>query len=172
MRRTVFAVLALSFAICWPCTALAQSSGDEAAVNQVIDRVFELEVAKDMTAQAELMADDRIRILPQIGRMTDHAMDMQMQQAVMDLEDDIVPGIQWFYEVRDRIIRFYGDGDVAVASFYIYSTFVLPAGAPTDLPGYATQSQPFVLTWVMEKQQGDWKIVHTHGSSLNPPVVQ
>ena len=174
MRRLVFAVLALSLVICWPSTALAQSSGDEAAVNQVIDRVFELEVAKDMTAQAELMADDRIRILPQIGRITDHAMDMQMQQAVLDLEDDIVPGIQWFYEVRDRIIRFYGDGDVAVASFYLYSTFVLPAGVPTDLDlaQYATRTQPIVVTWVLERQRGEWKIVHSHGSPLGPPVVQ
>ena len=172
MRQTVLAVLALTLVMCWPSTVLAQSSGDEAAVNQLIDRVFELEAAKDMTTQAELMSDDRLWVVEGFGRKTDQAMNMQYQQAVLDREDEILPGIQWFYEVRDRIIRFYGDGDVAVASFYLYSTFVLPAGAPTDLPGYATQSQPLVLTWIMEKQQGDWKIVHTHVSNLGPPVVQ
>ena len=171
MRFLMPIVLAFTIAICWPISAVAQSGGDEAAVNQVIDRIFELEVVKNMTAQAELMADDRIRITPQ-GRKTDHALDMRYQQAVMDREDDLVPGIQWFYEVRDRIVRFYGDGDVAVASFYLYSTFVLPAGAPTDLPGYATQSQPVVITWVLEKQQGDWKIVHSHSSLLGSPVGQ
>jgi len=31
----------------------------------------------------------------------------------MDVEDDLVPGIQRFIEARDRIIRFYGDGEVA-----------------------------------------------------------
>ena len=172
MRRLVFGVLALSLVLCWPSTVLAQSSGDEAAVNQVIDRLWELELAKDLTAQAELMADDRIWIAPGFGRMTDQAMNMQQQQAAMDLEDDLVPGIQWFIDIRDRIIRFYGDGDVAVATFYLYRTFVLPADAPTDLTGYATQLQPWVLTWVLERQRGDWKIVHTHSSALGPPVVQ
>ena len=172
MRRLVFAVFALFLVLCWPSSVLAQTSGDEAAVNQVIDRVFELEVAKDMTAQAALMADDRIRILPQIGRITDHAMDMQMQQAVLDLEDEVVPDIQWFYEVRDRIIRFYGDGDVAVASFYLYRTFVLPADAPIEPAQYALRAQPIVITWVLERQRGEWKIVHSHGSPLGPPVVQ
>lgn len=171
--RFVFPILfVFTISILLPCSALAQSSGDEAAVNRVIDQVFELEVAKDLTAQAELMADDRIWIIPGLGRMTDQALNMRNQQAVMDVEDDLVPGIQRFMEARDRIIRFYGDGEVAVASFYFYNTFVLPADAPTDLPQYATQFPPQVITWVLEKQQGDWKIVHTHYSSLGPPVVQ
>lgn len=172
MRFVLPKLFAFTIAVFLPCAALAQSSGDEAAVNRVIDRVFELELAKDMTAQAELMANDRIWIFPGLGRKTDQALNMRNQQAVMDVEDDLVPGIQRFIEARDRIIRFYGDGDVSVASFYFYTTFILPADAPTDLPQYATQFPPQVITWVLEKQQGDWKIVHTHYSSLGPPVVQ
>ena len=79
MRFVLPKLFAFTIAIFLPCIAFAQSSGDEAAVNRVIDQVFELELAKDMTAQAELMADDRIWIFPGLGRKTDQALNMEAQ---------------------------------------------------------------------------------------------
>ena len=172
MRSLVPKVLAFTVVLCVPCTALAQGSGDLDAINRVIDQVFELEVAKDLTAQAELMSADRIYVLQGAGRRTDQAKNMQLQQAVLDQETETVPGIQWFIDARDRIIRFYGDGNVAVASFYVYSTYVLPADAPDDFDQNTPQPQPTVITWVFEKLQGQWKIVHTHISDLGPPIGQ
>lgn len=172
MRSLVLKILTLTIAVVIPCTALAQGSGDEDAINRVIDQIFELEVARDLTAQAELMAADRIWISQGAGRKTDQTMNMRYQQAVLDLQEETAPGTKWFYEVRDRIIRLYGDGNVAVASFYLYVPFVLPADAPTDVVQNSTQFQPFVCTWVFEKLQGEWKMVHTHTSDLGPPVGQ
>jgi hypothetical protein len=172
MRSLVPKVLAFTIAVCIPCTALAQGSGDEDAINRFIDQYSQLEDAVDMTAQATLMTADRIWIAEGLGRITNQAQNMQIQQAGFDVQNEILPGVQWFTDARDRIIRFYGRGDVAVASFYWYRTFVLPANAPDDLVQYAAQSEPSVITMVLEKQGGDWKIVHTHNSALGPPIGQ
>jgi hypothetical protein len=170
MRSVVAKVLALTIAVCVPCTSLAQGSGDEDAINRLIDQYSQLEDAVDMTVQAALMTADRIWIAQASGRRTNQAMNMRIQQAGFDVRNEILPGVQWFTDARDRIIRFYGRGDVAVASFYWYRTFVLPANAPDDLVQNAVQPQPSVITMVLEKQGGDWKIVHTHNSALGPPV--
>jgi hypothetical protein len=61
---------------------------------------------------------------------------------------------------------------VAVASFYWYRSFVLPANAPDDLVQDFAQSQPMAFTTVLEKRDGEWKIVHTHVSALGLPVQQ
>jgi hypothetical protein len=172
MRSLVPKVLAFTIAVCIPCTALAQGSGDEDAINRFIDQYSQLEDAVDMTAQAALMTADRIWIAEGLGRITNQAQNMQIQQAGFDVQNEILPGVQWFTDARDRIIRFYGRGDVAVASFYWYRTFVLPANAPDDVVRDAAQSQPSVITMVLEKQGGDWKIVHTHNSALGPPTGQ
>jgi ketosteroid isomerase-like protein len=151
---------------------LAQGSGDEDAINRLIDHYSQLEDAADMTAQAALMTADRVWIAQALGRMTNQAMNMRIQQAGFDVQKEILPGAQWFTDARDRLIRFYGRGDVAVASFYWYVTVVLPANATDEQVQNAVQPQPAVLTMVLEKQGGDWKIVHTHNSALGPPVGQ
>jgi ketosteroid isomerase-like protein len=172
MRSLVPKVLAFTIAVFIPCTALAQGSADEDAINRLIDQYTQLDDAFDMTAQAALMTVDRIWIGQANGRRTNQAMNMQIQQAAFDRSNEILPGIQQFTDARDRIIRFYGRGDVAVASFYWYRTFVLPANAPDDVVQNFVQPQPMVFTTVLEKQSGEWKIVHTHVSALGPPVGQ
>ena len=172
MRSLVPKVLALTIAVCIPCTALAQGSGDEDAINQLIDQYSQLEDAADMTAQAALITADRVWIAQALGRMTNQAMNMRIQQAGFDVQNEILPGVQWFTDARDRLIRFYGRGDVAVASFYWYVTVVLPANATDEQVRNAVRPQPAVLTMVLEKQGGDWKIVHTHNSALGPPIGQ
>ncbi len=165
-----FAVLLTMAVIASPL--LAQSSRDQDAINRLIDRYGQLEDAGDMVAQAELMTADRIWIGQGAGRRTDQAMNMRLQLAGFDVQKEILPNVQWFTEARDRIIRFYGNGSVAVASFYWYRVFTLPADAPDDIVQNATQPQPLVFTLVLEKQGGEWKIVHTHNSQLGPPVGQ
>lgn len=172
MRSLAPKLLTLIIAVCVPLAASAQSSGDEDAINRLIDQYTQLDDSFDMTAQAALMAADRIWIGQANGRRTNQAMNMQIQQAGFDRTNEILPGIQQFTDARDRIIRFYGRGDVAVASFYWYRTFVLPADAPDEVVQNFVQPQPMVFTTVLEKQGGDWKIVHTHVSALGPPVGQ
>ncbi len=47
--------------------------------------------------------------------------------------------------------KFYGNGSVAVASFYWYRTAVVPPGMPKDVAQNAAAAQPAALTLVLTK---------------------
>jgi hypothetical protein len=126
-----------------------------------------LEDAGDMVAQAQLMTADRVWIAQWQGRRTNQDMNMRSQQAAFDAGQEYLPGIRWFTDARDRLIKFYGNGNVAVASFYWYRTFVLPGNTPPEIAATFVPFNPAVITLVLEKQGGDWKIVHTHNSELS-----
>lgn len=158
------------FAFClllFPTTFL--SAQDTEAINKLIDKYGEAEDAGDMVTQAKLMTADRVWIGPAgSGRITNQAMNMESQQSQFDAAKEFVAGVKWFTDDRDRLIKFYGDGKVAVASFYRYTRFVLPPDTPLEKAKLISSLQPVVITLVLEKK-GDWKIVHTHVSSLDPP---
>lgn len=149
----------------------AQSRTDQDAIQRVIDQYNQTEDAGDMMAQAKLMSGDRVWIGPApLGRQTDQAMNMRAQQAQYDVQKKLVPGLQWFTSARDRLVKFYGNGAVAVASFYWYRTPVIPAGTTREVAqGIEAAAAPVAITLVLEKQGGEWKIVHTHVSTLLPP---
>ena len=64
------------------------------------------------------MSDDRVWIGDNgLGRMTNQSLNMNMQQSQFDAMLKSINGIKWFTDARDRLIKFYGDGKVAVASF-------------------------------------------------------
>ena len=136
-------------------TALAQGRGDLEDINNFIDRYGALEDAMDMAAQSEMIAEDRVWMAQGGGRRTDQAQNMRIQQAGMDAARAAAPGVRAFTEDRDRVIKFYGNNTVAVASFYRYRTFVGAANAP-----------PNMVTLVLEKSGNDWKIVHSHFSAF------
>ena len=77
-----------------------------------------------------------------------------------------MPGVQTFTEDRDRLIKFYGNGTVAVASFYRYRTIILPPDAPREVAQSVQQPPPAAVTLVLEKRDGAWRIVHSHFSNL------
>jgi hypothetical protein len=162
--------LALALTILVPGLASAQrqGGGDVDAINRLLDRYGALEDSMAMNAQAQLMSADRVWIAQGAGRRTDQATNMRVQQAAMDQMKKKAPGLQSFTEDRDRLIRFYGNGSVAVASFYRYSTYILPAATPPDVAKDIVPDRPSVFTLVLEKRDGDWRIVHTHVSELSP----
>lgn len=158
------AVLALSVASA--SRAQVPHQADQDAINQLIDRYGATEDAMDMTTQAQLIAPDRVWIGQGAGRRTDQATNMRIQQAAMDQLKKLVPGIQTVTEDRDRLVKFYGNGTVAVASFYRYQTVVLPPGTPREVAQGIQLRPPAAVTLVLEKRDGAWKIVHTHFSNL------
>jgi len=168
MRSLVLKVLTLSVVLCVPSAALAQGSGDVDAINQLIDRYGALEDAMDMTTQAGLMSEDRVWIAQGFGRRTNQAQNIAIQQATFDAMKEQAPGIKTFTEDRDRLIKFYGNGRVAIASFFRYQTAVLPADAPEAVVAAMSVIPASAATLVLEKQNGEWKIVHTHFSALGP----
>jgi ketosteroid isomerase-like protein len=151
--------------------ALAQNC-DTAGINALIDRYASTEAEGDMPAQARLMSDDRVWVAFGQGRMTNQAMNMQGQQAWFDFEDGVVRGLHRYVDARDRLIRCYGNGDVAVASFYWYQQVVPPSTITAEQAEMLGQPpQPSVVSLVLERRGGDWSIVHTHTSPLSPPVA-
>jgi ketosteroid isomerase-like protein len=167
MRALLRSAVVLVVALGSPSLAAGQGQGDIDAINQLIDRYGALEDAMDMTGQAQLMAPDRVWIAQGGGRRTDQAANMRIQQAGFDQTKAVAPGIQTFTEDRDRVIKFYGNGSsVAVASFYRYTTVILPPDVPQAVAAAFQPVPPSVVTLVLEKRDGAWKIVHTHFSAL------
>src|SRR5207247_11022863 len=104
------------------------------------------------------------------GREADQEKIMRAQHAQYDVQKKLVPGLQWFTEARDRLVKFHGNGAVAVASFYWYRQPVIPAGTPREVAqGIEATAVPVAITLVLEKQGGDWKGVATDGAYLLPP---
>ena len=149
--------------------ALQAQDDDVDAIQRLIDRYGELEDAMDMAGQAKLMSADRVWIGQAVGRITDQAVNMKIQQAQYEQLKKTVRGIQTFTDDRDRLIKFYGGGVVAVASFYRYTTTVFPANTDPDV-AEGLGLAPAVATLVLEKRGSDWKIVHTHFSDLGAPA--
>jgi len=171
MKRLSLVPFALAVALLIPAVAHAQGQSDIDAINRLIDRYGEFEDAMDMVGQASLISADRVWIAQGAGRRTNQAQNMVIQAAAFDAVKAQVPGIRFFTEDRDRLIKFHGNGTVAVVSLYRYRTFVLPPDTPSAVADAIAPIQPNALTMVLEKRGDEWKIVHTHFSSLGPPVA-
>jgi len=149
----------------------AQAPADIQVINRLIDEYSRLEDAGDMQTQAKFMAEDRVWIAQDSGRMTDQSQNMRRQQANLDAVKAAFPNVKWFTDARDRLIKFYANGAVAVASFYWYRLYVAPADMPPEkLEMLGKQPVPIAITLVLEKRGGNWIIVHTHSSNLTPPI--
>lgn len=149
----------------------AQSQADRDAVNRLLDQYTRFEEAMDMTAQSGLISENRVWIAQAAGRRTDQAKNMEIQQAQMALLKARMPGLRWFVEDRDRLVRFHANGMVAIASFFRYSTYLIPPGTPPEVSEGLTDVPASAFTLVLEKVGGEWKIVHTHVSNLGPPAA-
>ena len=156
-----FLLFALALGMLMPSAAAAQRQGDIDAINRLIDRYGTLEDAMDMNAQGQLMSADRVWIVQAAGRRTDQATNMRIQQATFDQLKKRFPGVQTFTEDRDRLIKLYGNGSVAVASFFRYTTTLLPPATPPEV-AKEFGPQAVAISLVLEKRDSDWKIVHTH----------
>ena len=158
----------LAGSLIMPTVTAAQRQADVDAINGLIDQYGTLEDAMDMTSQAKLMVADRVWVAQGAVRRTDQAVNMRIQQAGYDALKKQVPGVQSFTEDRDRLVKFYANGAVAIASFYRYTTLILPPNTPPDVAKALAAPPAGVVTLVLEKRDGQWKIVHTHVSSLAP----
>ena len=141
---------------------------DLASINILIYNYSKTEDDGTLLEQAKLMSDDRVWIGNNgAGRITNQSLNMNMQQTQVDALFKSISGIKWFTDARDRLIKFYGDGNVAVASFYWYRTFVLPPNTSFENRDIMSkQPDPVAISLVLEKKEGNWKIVHTHTSLL------
>ena len=138
------------------------------AINKLIDNYSKTEDEGKLLEQAKMMSKDRVWIGNNgAGRITDQSLNMIVQQSQVDAVMKSISGIKWFTDTRDRLIKFYGDRKVAVASFYWYRTFILPPNTNSEKRNMMKkQPDPVAISLVLEKKKGVWKIVHTHTSLL------
>jgi len=66
------------------------------------------------------------------------------------------------FDLRCRDLRVYINKDTAIATAYLVGTVATPHGPATRVSGRSS--------WVHLRQNGEWKIAHTHLSPLSPEV--
>jgi len=64
------------------------------------------------------------------------------------------------FNLRCRDLRVYIHKDTAIATAYLVGTVTNPNGLPTRVTGRSS--------WVHLRQNGEWKIAHSHLSPLSP----
>tara|TARA_B100001059_G_scaffold146939_1_gene146774 strand:+ start:72 stop:551 length:480 start_codon:yes stop_codon:yes gene_type:complete len=147
------AIMALLFSF----SAKADDMDD---VQALLDAYIETE--SDLMAQTRLMSDDRIFIngTPAM-RMTDNQANMKGQIHVDSRRQQMDPSAIYYATREDQIVRVYGDA--AVASFRRNLNFRPSAEGMRN--GMSNNTARQLVTVVMAKIDGDWKIVHTHISA-------
>lgn len=160
MRRMLLTMLLLIV-----CAGLAQA-GDKEDIEAVINEYNRLDEVGDMMAQARLMTADRLYVFPG-GRYTSQAnqtWNMKMQQEGADRAKKLDPGSKSFITAVDPVIRVYGTAAVAN---YIRYTVIIPSAERTGPP---PQTPPIIITLVLVKEAGAWKIALSHFSPVYPPT--
>jgi len=118
-----------------------------------------IETESDLMAQNALMSEDRIFIIGAPAmRMTDNKTNMMRQMHVNNRSEEMDPNSIYYATREDQIVRVYGDA--AVASFRRNLNFLPSAEGMRN--GMSNNTTRQLVTVVMAKVEGDWKIVHTH----------
>ena len=165
MKFIALQVLFLTFTL-FTMTGQAQNKNDIALIRQLLESYRYTEDAGDLITQGTLMTLDRVWLGEfASGRRSDNVGNMRIQQAQVERRSTLMPGLLQFLEDREQLVKFYGDGNVAVASFYRYVTRVFPPNTSPDvMREYKLANE--MLTIVMEKNRDEWLIVHTHISAI------
>lgn len=162
--KLLLSILCATTFVTLPPYAISGEPADIAAIERLLAQYRISQDANDLVAQAKLMTPDRVWINQSGVRRTDNIENMRVQQAEADNQKKRVPGLQNLTMDRDVLIKFYGRGDVAIASFYRTATRLYPPGTPKELMEEYGASGAETGTLVLEKKNGEWKIVHTHWS--------
>ena len=118
-----------------------------------------IETESDLNAQSKLMSEDRIYIVGSPAmRMTDNEVNMMSQAFGEKRREAMDSKSLYFATIEDQIIRMYGEA--AVASFR--RNLVFRPSADGMKNGMSNNTARQLVTVVMAKVDGDWKIVHTH----------
>jgi hypothetical protein len=90
---------------------------------------------------------------------------MRIHQAEVDRRKALIPALVQFVEDREPLIKFHGEGRIAVASLFQAVSRVFPPCSGIDLIK-EFEGKRQLLTVVMERIKGEWLIVHTHPSDV------
>ncbi len=121
-----------------------------------------IETEGDLSEQGKLMSEDRVYIVGSPAmRQTDNLANMKLQLLGEKRRNTLNPGGLYMATMEDPIIRVYGDA--AVASFR--RNLIWRPSAEGVRNGSSNNTARQLVSVVMAKIDGDWKIVHTHISA-------
>ncbi len=150
--RNIYVVAIISLLLSFTVRA-----DDHDAVLALLDAYIETE--SDLMAQNALMSEDRIFIIGSPAmRMTDNKTNMMGQMHSENRRKEMDADAIYYATREDQIVRVYGD--TAVASFRRNLNFRPSAEGIRN--GMSNNTSRQLVTVVMAKVNGDWKIVHTH----------
>jgi len=116
----------------------------------------------DIAEQGKLMSEDRVYIIGAPAmRQTDNVANMTLQLLGEKRRNTLNPGGLYMATMEDEIVHVYGDA--AVASFR--RNLIWRPSVEGVRNGQSNNTARQVVTVVMAKIDGDWKIVHTHISA-------
>lgn len=133
--------------------ALADDHDDVVAV---IEEYLRTEDVGDLATQENIMSSERVWLVTNAGRRLDQEENFEIQKKTRAAAKKAGTAVTMVSEARDIEVRMHADGNVAIASFYWYQTPLDAVPPPT----------PTLVTHVLAKDMGDWKIVHTHISPM------
>ena len=132
-------------------------AGDREDIMAVVEKYRTTEVSGDLTAQAELMTEDRLWVAAlRMQGAANQQYNMARQQFDKGRRSARNPDFKLMITYIDPIVRVYGEA--AVASF-----LQRRSGRDPDF------ELTFYTTLVLVKRNGDWKIDVTHASPLQIP---
>ena len=155
----VLSALTLSFA------AQTAAAADEDDIREVLDDYLRFET-DDLRKQQDLMTDNSIFVNPG-RRHTVHERDGEVQVAMQKMLQELDPDTRLLVNAEDVIIRIYG-GDAAIVSFYRFWDRIPSVESVRSRGSVPPSPPPNIVTLVMVKESGDWKIALRQNSRLHP----
>ena len=123
---------------------------------EVLDIIYKwAALESDLDAQSELIRDDRVMITSKRWPNQADNLMVQKERRAANLSRD--PDLKIIATISSPEVRIYGE--VAIADFVRRYDFI---------PGMGEMSPPnfTYITLVLVEEDGNWKIAHTHNSSM------
>jgi len=149
--RYISMMLGVLFLAMSACTEVVDVDAEKAAVKAVLDSYVKSVIDEDMELYAENVAHDEAMV--NFGGFGTPIIGWDALKQVMDGQNEALSGTK--IDVSDMAVYVSGDGKLAWA-VCLWKLTAMMGEEPIELP--------VRCTWVLEKREGRWLIVHFHKS--------
>lgn len=149
--RYISIMLAIFFLAISACAEVVDVNAEKAAVKAVLDRYVKSVVDEDMELYGENVAHDEAMV--NFGAFGAPIIGWEALKQVMEGQNEALSGVK--IDVSDMAVHVSADGKLAWATC-LWKLTAMMGEEPIELP--------VRCTWVLEKTEGRWTIVHFHKS--------
>jgi ketosteroid isomerase-like protein len=149
-----------------PSFAQQAQKSDTAELEALVMEYTRFEDAGDFQAQAKMIAPDRWFHNVNVGRRTENATYLKVQEEGFANSSRRYPGLKYYREVRDLKARLVAP-TVGITSFTWFVNRLIPPDLPSDkVQALGLAPIPSVISLVWVRQQDGWKIINAHFAPL------